>query len=934
MRRQGIILIFFTLCYLFSMSGDPVRVASVSYVYKTADSLFALISPTDETDSIAKKRFDEVIVACNKDVALPDSFLFNSLWKRGVLEEVLGNTEAAKGFYLHSLEMFSQKKTLADSLQFKPLLYAGGIFYAENKFDSTRLMLEKAQLLSEKYRYRDELERLYNLLGALYFEGGNYMQSKNCFEKALQINESQKGNLLSKINFETNIAASLDRLGRHKEALKAYFSLLKYKENKREISISIGSIYLALHNNKEALKYFHNNKQGAGVEVYNFITYAHLQLKQYDSAAYYLHLFEQGMADSNVHVTRTALGVHDIYKGDLLLNTGNISGAAQQYQNAISKLMFEYTDSDIYNNPAEFSGVISFFNLYNAIVKKAECFELLYAKSEEQHYLVSALETYTSGIKLVDYVERTLEFDEAKIFLKGNSSLIYTKAVDIAMLLHKLTNEKKYLWNAYTIVEKNKSSVLVSNLKAFEVKRKAAIPKDLLQEEKEVKYKIARLQIKIDQNQNDSTGLQLATEKRNNELKLSVVQNKIRKYTDEADSERFEADESTFREKLKEESAILDLYFSDSLLYLFAITDTKFESVAIPVAQLNLNDVKKVQGSWENTKPLSAEITDTVVKNLFSTLIKPIFPVVKEKKEWIVLPDGVFYYFPFEVMVNPETGKALIEDYAISYNFSTQFIQQKALKRKDELPRLIAVAPFIHKGLYSYSDSVLLDKLPATQMEIAGLNGRILMDSNATKTRFLKGINHYDILHLATHAVMNPSNPSQSYIAFYPEDSTKADSYKLYLDELYNLNLDSTRLMLLSACETGVGKLVEGEGVMSLSRGVLYAGCPSVITTLWPANDQSTAYIITNFYKYMDQGKDITTSLRLSKLDFIKNYPQQKNPSYWAHLVLVGKTQSLYATSPVQNIPLIAIVSIIIIAVYAARWYLKKKNAKTLKPVF
>lgn len=228
----------------------------------------------------------------------------------------------------------------------------------------------------------------------------------------------------------------------------------------------------------------------------------------------------------------------------------------------------------------------------------------------------------------------------------------------------------------------------------------------------------------------------------------------------------------------------------------------------------------------------------------------------------------------------------------------------------------------------------MLDKLPATQMEIAGLNGRILMDSNATKTRFLKGINHYDILHLATHAVMNPSNPSQSYIAFYPEDSTKADSYKLYLDELYNLNLDSTRLMLLSACETGVGKLVEGEGVMSLSRGVLYAGCPSVITTLWPANDQSTAYIITNFYKYMDQGKDITTSLRLSKLDFIKNYPQQKNPSYWAHLVLVGKTQSLYATSPVQNIPLIAIVSIIIIAVYAARWYLKKKNAKTLKPVF
>lgn len=169
-----------------------MRVASVSYVYKTADSLFALISPTDETDSIAKKRFDEVIVACNKDVALPDSFLFNSLWKRGVLEEVLGNTEAAKGFYLHSLEMFSQKKTLADSLQFKPLLYAGGIFYAENKFDSTRLMLEKAQLLSEKYRYRDELERLYNLLGALYFEGGTTCKVRTVLKRPCRLTRAKK----------------------------------------------------------------------------------------------------------------------------------------------------------------------------------------------------------------------------------------------------------------------------------------------------------------------------------------------------------------------------------------------------------------------------------------------------------------------------------------------------------------------------------------------------------------------------------------------------------------------------------------------------------------------------------------------------------------------------------------------------------------------
>ncbi|MFT3950273.1 MAG: CHAT domain-containing protein [Agriterribacter sp.] len=926
MRKQGVILIVFTLCYLFSMSGDPVHIDTISHTYKAADSLFTLPAPTEETDAAAKKNFDEVIAAYNNNTAFPDSFLFNALWKRGVLEEVLGNLNIAKKFYLQSLTVAGRKHSNDDSLEFKPLLYAGGIYYKENRFDSTRLFLEKAYSLTEKYKYSEELERLYNLLGALYFEGGNYLQSKNCFEKALQIVQAEGGGTIRVINFERNIAASLDRLGRYEEALKAYCDLLKYKEGSREISINIGNIYLALNNYHEALKYLHNNSKGAGIEVYNSITYAHLQLKQYDSVAFYLRLFEQGLTGSSKNISRTALGVHEIYKGDYLFDTGNIPGSVQQYQNAITRLLLGYNGRDIHNNPSEFSGVISFFNLYKAIIKKAACFEALYAKTASQQYLVSALETYSAGIKLVDYIEKNLEFDEAKIFLKGNSNLIYSKAIDISMLLHKLTNKNEYLWNAYTIIEKSKSSVLVGNLKAFEIKSKAAIPDDLLQGEKELKYKIARLQIKIDQNHEDSTGLQLATEKRNDELELSVIQNKIRKYTDDGDDENFKADQSFFRSKLKDETAILDLYFSDSLLYVFAITNTDIKTSVTPVANLNLNQVSQVQSGFEHAMPVNQQTSDAVVQNLFATLIQPVFPLIEVKKEWIVLPDGVFYYFPFEIIQNPKSGKMLIEDYAISYNFSIRFINEHETRKKEGLPRLIAVAPFINRGLYSYADSMLLERLPATQMEIAGLNGRILMDTNATKTKFLKGINSYDILHLATHAVMNPGNPSQSYIAFYPQDSTKPDNYKLYLNELYNLNLDSTRLMLLSACETGVGKLVEGEGVMSLSRGVLYAGCPSVITTLWPANDQSTAYIINHFYKYMDDGNDLNAALRLSKLDFIKDYPKQKDPSYWAHLVLVGKTQSLHSASETVNIPLVATISTILIAVYAFLWYRKKRK--------
>ncbi|PVD53213.1 hypothetical protein DC498_04870 [Terrimonas sp.] len=932
MRKQGIILIAFTLCCLLSRSGDPVHLEAISHAYKTADSLLTLSSPTDETDATAKKNFDEIIAAFNNDATLPDSFLFNALWKRGVLEEVLGDIETAKLFYLRSLDIISQKNILSDSLEFKPLLYAGGIYYRENKFDSTRILLEKAQLLTEKYQYQEELERLYNILGALYFEEGNYLQSKNCFEKAVQIIGDDESSTIRKINFETNIASSLNRLGRYEESLNGYLNLLQYKNNVSEIYLSIGDNYMALNKYAEALWYFHESKKGKGIEVLNYIAYAHLQLHQYDSALYYIDLFEQNL-DSNKQVSRVALGIHDTYKGDYFYSTGKVSEAARQYQKAVTQLMLDYKDSSIYSNPTEFSGIISSFNLFKAIINKAKCFEKLYSETQAIDYLKAAFDTYSSGILLADHLEHTMNSDDAKIFLKRNSNTAYTRAIDAAMLLYKLTGERGFLWKAYSVVQKNKASILVANLKDFEVKNKVAIPEDLLQEEKALKYKIARLQIKMDQNQQDSIGLKLATEKRNDELQLSVIQNKIRKYTNSeaAVYENVRVDEHFFKNKLDHKSAILDFHFSDSLLYLFAITDNEIQSTTIPVSSLNLEQVTRVQKGLEHVEPLNAKATDSVVQHLSAVLIQPVFPLIEKKKEWIILPDGVFYYFPFEIIKNPKSGKALIDDYAISYNFSIQFINKKENIKKEELPKLVAVAPFINKGLYSYTDSVLLERLPATKMEIAGLNGKILLDTSATKSKFLDRINHYDILHLATHAVMNPANPSQSYIAFYPEDSTKNDSYKLYLNELYNLNLDSTRLMLLSACETGVGKLVEGEGVMSLSRGVLYAGCPSVITTLWPANDQSTAYIINHFYKYMDEGKDLTTALKSAKLDFIKDYPAQSDPSYWAHLVLVGKTQSLYNGTAQVNVPLVITIAAILLAAYGLWWYLKRRKPVMVK---
>jgi LPXTG-motif cell wall-anchored protein len=201
----------------------------------------------------------------------------------------------------------------------------------------------------------------------------------------------------------------------------------------------------------------------------------------------------------------------------------------------------------------------------------------------------------------------------------------------------------------------------------------------------------------------------------------------------------------------------------------------------------------------------------------------------------------------------------------------------------------LAFAPFASK---SYADAAgfTLSNLPASKEEINKLPGEIYIDSAATKQNFLQNADHYGIIHLATHASVNNEIPLQSFIAFYPGNNPT--DYRLYAGEIYNMNLDSTQLIILSACETGSGKLVKGEGLMSLSRAFAYAGCPNIITSLWKAEDKTTAFISQRLHHYLQKGFSKDKALQQAKLDLLNSNdidPRFKAPNYWAHLVFIGQ---------------------------------------------
>jgi CHAT domain-containing protein len=110
----------------------------------------------------------------------------------------------------------------------------------------------------------------------------------------------------------------------------------------------------------------------------------------------------------------------------------------------------------------------------------------------------------------------------------------------------------------------------------------------------------------------------------------------------------------------------------------------------------------------------------------------------------------------------------------------------------------------------------------------------------------------------------------------------------LFLEELYGLDMNKTKLVVISACETGQGELVSNEGVISLARAFAYAGCASSISSLWKADDQATSFILQRFYVYLRKGYKKSTALRQAKLDYLASGTVNKSPGYWSHLVLIG----------------------------------------------
>jgi len=291
--------------------------------------------------------------------------------------------------------------------------------------------------------------------------------------------------------------------------------------------------------------------------------------------------------------------------------------------------------------------------------------------------------------------------------------------------------------------------------------------------------------------------------------------------------------------------------------------------------------------SWEKRFPKAAQ-------DAYKVLLGPLAPDLLDKKHLVIIPDSSAFFVPFESLIiaeGPDAGKYLIEKYEVTYNYSLSLLDE--VSQYSDLDRglasevLLMGNPDFGEHSLNGTRSGELRPLPGTKLEIEKIlqvvgSGAVsvYLGEQAEENVLKKDISKFNIIHLATHGVVSKQYPWESYLAFSHDQI-------LTLQEVSRLKLKSD-LVVLSACDTGTGKFLEGEGVWGFQAGFLAAGSKNVLASLWPVDDESTAILMEGFYKdFVLNSKTYGEALRAAKLKMLQT-KQWKHPYYWAPFVLYG----------------------------------------------
>ncbi|MCH9741372.1 MAG: CHAT domain-containing protein, partial [Epsilonproteobacteria bacterium] len=355
------------------------------------------------------------------------------------------------------------------------------------------------------------------------------------------------------------------------------------------------------------------------------------------------------------------------------------------------------------------------------------------------------------------------------------------------------------------------------------------------------------------------------------------------------------SNQTTFKQISEEDSVLLEANIEKFRVNNQEMVKTiQRENATDDELKLDKNQAKKIkQHLFVQVKP--------IVENLYNILIKKyLLQELKDKDSMIISPDGMLNFLPFEALHNDK--KYLIESYKINYISSgREYIRQSRREYQNTSSKVVIFGtPNFEFGIKNAKD----ESSPFEKRRFEDLNSSreikiiqsyyknvdVYEGNNSTVTNLMK-IRNPKILHLSTHgffhddkSILNPMRRSGLALTsgnkaeFEGDMSGLVTALKLSSLELYN-----TELVVLSACETGLGKIRNAEGVIGLPKAFIQAGAKKVIMSLWSVSEQKTATLMEHFYAHVAKGEDYATALRSAKLKMIGEHP-----FYWSAFIMSG----------------------------------------------
>jgi CHAT domain-containing protein len=735
------------------------------------------------------------------------------------------------------------------------------------------------------------------------------------------------------------------------EAHKVWSGLLEPDDRyMRYLNEAIGDMYWELDNPEKALIYF--NLSVTGEEKINndqsekAISVAD-SLVQNGNYAGAIKFYEEAYRwrEKEFGKNNVQTGACKNFVARAIQFSGDTEGALAAYQEAIQILVPEMTESSFYANPTNTMRVSSYQYLLESLMSKADLLKELYEKSHKVSDLQAALETQEVALHMLEDLKNSQLSEASREFWTKRTLSLVESGIETAVALYQITNRDEYLSKAFSFSERSKALLLLASLYDHEINSFANVSAAVISKEKELKKNI-----------NEYVGNIESEEKRCSEVRekmLSLWKNKLNALQNEHDllvaTIRNEypdyyrlkydnqiADLAEIQKELLDEKTALISYFTGSEnTYVFAImhntvsvrllenTEKLFEQTTS-----FFNSISSLTKLRNQPQTTFEQITQNGYE-LYEQLLKPEIHKSRFSK-LIIIPDGQLCYLPFESLLtdkvnsqtrNYQTLPYLLNQYAVSFSPSAS-IQLLSENHTDVTEDYLGFAPNYEEQVYAVASSdnntTQLENLHFSEQEIERastmFNGKSFTGKAVSEDLLKTNSSKAGILHLAMHGAIEDEHPLLSKLYF---NSSEKDDGMLHIYEIYNLSIRA-QLVILSACNTASGKLVRGEGIVSLERAFQYAGSKALLSTLWTVDDAASLQLTENFLQNIKKGQPKDMALREAKLQFLSQAPPEKqHPFYWSSLKLTGNTKPLVEKSKFNYLYISAgIIGIALLLVY------------------